>query len=372
MRILVVSNGHGEDSMAAEVVRALPDHIHADAYPTLGVGHAFDGVCPIVGPRAHIASEGDRTVGGSFGSDLRGGILASFWPAMRFMRGQARTYDKIVVVGDLLGVLMCWLARLRVAIWVDVFRNGFAHRYTAPERWLIARTCGIVFNRDDILARDLREAGIDARAAGNILMDTVTRGRFEPRRYRSRELAVLLLPGSRSEAAEQFALQVAAIRLLPDALRPDLFVGLAPGIDPAALARASSLHWHPSKPDRPDDLGTLEGQGLTFHLARGSLANLLENVDCALSLAGTATWQALGMGVPVISAAAPGKRAKRLADESRLTGGSRQVCAHDPQVLAAALGGLLADADERERRGRLGRERMGSPGAIAAIVAALG
>ena len=40
-RLLFISNGHGEDSIAAEIVRRLPAAIEINAYPTLGDGRAY-------------------------------------------------------------------------------------------------------------------------------------------------------------------------------------------------------------------------------------------------------------------------------------------------------------------------------------------
>ena len=39
-RLLFVSNGYGEDSIAAEIIRRLPADVVAEAYPTIGEGLA--------------------------------------------------------------------------------------------------------------------------------------------------------------------------------------------------------------------------------------------------------------------------------------------------------------------------------------------
>ncbi len=52
------------------------------------------------------------------------------------MRGEARSYDAILVVGDLLGVVMCWLSGNRAQLYLDVYKSGFANRYSPIERWI--------------------------------------------------------------------------------------------------------------------------------------------------------------------------------------------------------------------------------------------
>jgi hypothetical protein len=51
-----------------------------------------------------------------------------------------------------------------------------------------------------------------------------------------------------------------------------------------------------------------------------------------------------------------------------LAGDARLFVERDPEAMAAALAHLLADEADRLRRGAIGRERMGPPGAIAAII----
>ena len=71
-KLLIISNGHGEDSIAAEIVRRLPKTIEVNAYPTLGDGRAYKDVCPIVGPRRHLPSEGHRLRGSLIRDALAG------------------------------------------------------------------------------------------------------------------------------------------------------------------------------------------------------------------------------------------------------------------------------------------------------------
>ena len=83
-RFLFISNGHGEDAIAAAIVARMPRSVSVEAYPMIGAGNAYTGVCPIVGPRAALASEGWRNVKGSLRRDIATGGLGTVPPAINF------------------------------------------------------------------------------------------------------------------------------------------------------------------------------------------------------------------------------------------------------------------------------------------------
>ena len=370
-RLLFISNGIGEDSVGAEIVKRLPPEFGVEAYPTLGPGRAYEGICPVVGPRARLASQGSRVDSGTVARDIATGGLATIPPGLAFLRRARKAYDHHVVIGDFIGVAGCWLSGIRDITYLDVYKTGYGRPYAAIERWIIGKTCRTVFNRSARLAQTLVAAGIDARAAGNVMMDTIPSGDYDAAGRRTHAQAVTLLPGSRDATAANFALQVEALAALPEALRPDVFLALADGIEPQVLAEAAGLEFRSPQSREPADLGTLSGRGLAVHLSRGVLGNLLAVSGLVLSQAGTATIQALGSGRPVITFTRPTDRMKRFLEENRLFGEARLLVPAEPIELANLVGVLLADPQELARLGAIGRERIGGPGAIEAIIESL-
>ncbi len=360
-KLLIISNGHGEDAIGAEIARRLPKHIEVHAYPTLGDGRAYAGVCTVVGPRAQLASQGWRNTRHSFLRDLQGGLIGTVWPGLRFFREARKTYDRIAVVGDMIGVYGCYLTGHRDIVYLDVYKTGFGRSYLAIDKWMLKRAARTVFCRAQSLADTLRAAGIDARAPGNIMMDTIPRTGLVLARTKPRAMAIL--PGSRAHAVKNFALQVAALAKVPMDLRPDLFVVVAASLQVDDLAKAAGL----SVVD-----GRMNGQGLDIAIVPGaSLGDTLDASDLVLSQAGTATIQALGLGRPAITFQSSDDRPSRVAHESRLFGDAREVVVADADTIASALSHLLADDGERARRAAIGRERIGSGGAMTPIIAAL-
>lgn len=369
---LVVSNGHGEDWIAAAIVARLPKSISVEAYPMIGAGNAYSGVCPIVGPRATLASEGWRNVKGSLRRDLTTGGLGTIPPALRFLRKVRGRYDRVVVVGDMTGVLAAFATGHRNMIYLDVYKTGAARLYSGPERWAIKQSCDTVFCRADNLARTLQHLGIDARSPGNVMMDAIPQGDYNAQARRTRPLGLTLLPGSRALTSESLALQVEALRTLPSALRPDVFLAVAGGINVDDLAKKTGLRRTSMLSTESSDMGELSDGDLTIHMARGdAMGNLLAASDLVLSQAGTATIQALGLGKPAITFVNARDRRSRFTDEQMLFGDARTVVSADAKALGSALQKLLGDDEERRRLANIGRQRIGGPGAIQAILDAL-
>lgn len=370
-KILFIANGNGEDSIAAAIIQKLPDFVQADAYPVVGSGKSYEGLCPIVGPRSEIPSEGWRHRAGSVARDIKGGMLQSVPPALRFLKSVRDQYDKIVVVGDAVGPMLCLLSGLRIDIYLDVFKSGYAHRYSGLERWLLRRTAKKTYCRDDMLASALRDAGLDALSKGNIMLDTVPYGTYDPAARRKHEQMITLLPGSREWTAESLQLQAAALEGLSAAEMPDVFVAVAGGVDVADLATATGLNHKAGEKSDEADLGTLSNGQLVIHLAKGSVGNLIEASDLVLSQAGTATQQALGMGKPVITFNRTDNRPKRMADEQALMGEARILTKPEKENVTQAVQKLLANPAEMRRLGEIGRTRLGGPGTLDAVVADL-
>ena len=366
-KLLIISNGHGEDSIAAEIVRRLPKTIEVAAYPTLGDGRAYEGVAPIVGPRRKLPSEGRRTRGSLIRDAFAGFGIG---PALAFMRNETKDYDAIVVVGDMLGIVMCWWSAKPVRLYLDVYKSGYANQYSPAESWLLKRVAGLVLTRDAILADQLQKAGVNARFAGNVMMDTVVTGPYDARAHRRNAKAITVLPGSRAEMTKNLAMQIAALQRVPGIEGIDVFAVLARPGDAGDLDGIGGARFTPAS-GRDGDLGLLSDGRVAIHLTTGSLGAVVSASDVVLGQGGTANLQSLGLGRPVVSFLAEGARETRRRRIAALTGESRIVTERTPEALAAEVARLIVDDAERERRGAIGRERMGPPGAIAAIIAEL-
>ena len=293
-------------------------------------------------------------------------------PILKFLRSVRNKYDRIIVVGDAVVPTLAWVTGLKDLYYIDCYKTGAARLYSPAERFVISRTCKKVFCRADNLAALLRGAGIDATAPGNLMMDTIPTGDFDAASRRTKPVAVTLLPGSRGETSANFARQIAALRLLPQNAVPDIFLAVAGDLSVDDLSSAAGLRRTHLLSSESDDLGTLTDGKLTIHMLRGSaMGNALMASDIVLSQAGTATTQSLGLGKPVIYMTSPKDRQSRFLDEQVFFGEARIAVPGEPEEIAAVLSELISSREKREQLAAKGRERIGPPGAIGAVLDAL-
>lgn len=372
--MLLISNGHGEDVVGARLAQALRDRrddLHLLAMPVVGPGTAYrEGPAIRIGPLQSMPSGGTtlHTLSGAL-RDLRAGLLGMTLAQVRDLR--AVRADALVSVGDVFVQALGLLPRVRARYSVQTLVSArmasgavrglavFRQRFTPLERLLVRRAYRRVYLRDDDSAAWLRARGVpQAVALGNPMMDGLDQA---PLALPSRGARILALPGSRASAASCLAAMAEALGRLHQA---EVVIAWTAAEDPALPG------WR-AAPTPVGDRAWQRG-GVRLHLVRGRFAAALAWAESALGATGTAQEQAAGRGVPVVSfpCGAAGA-AGFLANQRRLLGEALQIAPPDPEAIAAALAGLHADPHERERRGAIGRERMGAAGGSRRIVADL-
>ena len=231
MKLLCISNGHGEDAIALPVLqelRKLPQPPEIVTLPIVGVGQAYlSNDLAIAGQTQVLPSGGflnqDRR---QLVRDLRGGLVGLTIAQIQTIRDWGRSGGKILAVGDIVPLLFAWMSgadyafigtakseyylRDRQGQILASQRNSIEAKtgcyYFPWERWLLSRRrCKAVFPRDKLTTEILQQHHIPAFDLGNPMMDGVATDASKPLFYQSqpakRELArpliVTLLPGSR-------------------------------------------------------------------------------------------------------------------------------------------------------------------------------
>ena len=393
-RLLVLSNGHGEDLIALRILEALHRlrcGLEVSVMPLVGVGSAYEaaeseGWLRRIGPRQSLPSGGfsNQSLGGLL-ADLHAGLPLLSWHQWRRVRQAGQERIPILAVGDLLPLLLAWSSGGGFGFvgtpksdytWASSPPPGWArspvsdryHRCKGSEwdpwEWAVmgSHRCRLVAVRDQLTARGLRRRGVRACAPGNPMMDALAPSRPPTEMGQRRRL--LLLPGSRMpEALRNLGQLLGALPeghpgitvLIPTGSRPDGEEMAEVMVSHGFRSGAIPLHSHAGAAWRRGDLEVLWGTGLFSIWAPWA--------EVALAAAGTATEQVVGLGIPALSLPGPGPQftAGFARRQSRLLGGAVEPC-HSPQQLRQHLLELLDDPEQRQRRGQTGHRRMGGPG----------
>jgi len=404
-RVLLLSNGHGEDLSGALVARVLlKEGVSVAALPLVGHGHAYrQAGVPVLGSTRAFSTGGlgYTSLTGRLTELIQGQVLYMLGKAWQLWRHRSR-FDLVVAVGDVVPLVGAWLTGCPTAMYLVAYSSHYEGRLRLP--WpagplLRQARCLRVWSRDALTASDLSEQlGRPVTFLGNPFLDPVA---LEPAAHvaapaqGSEAIPSLgLLPGSRlPEAAANLELMLEVLARLPAALQvPDglqIRAALVGELNAERVERLAKIH-HWELETRPGRAG-----GTTTALRRGSLvlelvwdgfAGILAGSDLLLSMAGTAAEQAVGLGRPVLQLVGRGPQfTEGFAEAQRRLLGPGVICAEgavgSEAVLvatAARVASLLADLQDRERgprwRGqlaRIGEERIGRPGGSGRIAAAI-
>jgi len=402
-RLLVLSNGHGEDLIALRVLEALRQRqpqLEVAVLPLVGEGHSYDrarseGWLQLVGPRRSLPSGGfsNQSIAALL-ADLLAGLPLLSWQQWRLVRRWGRSGAPILAVGDLLPLLLAWGSGASFGFigtpksdftWASPGPAGWGRSRLAdgyhrckgsewdPWEWALmgSRRCRLVALRDPLTARGLQRRGVRALAPGNPMMDGLEAAPLPV--WLADRRRVLLLPGSR--LPECLANLQRLLAALPSAEAvPPLSVLLATGARPEAAEIAPLLEragWRPAPFGDATGASAAWGRGTQrLLLGAGRFAAWASWAEVGIATAGTATEQLVGLGVPALSLPGPGPQFIRgfARRQSRLLGGAVLPCA-SPAALGERLQRLLADGHERQRLGAIGRRRMGAAGGSAHLAA---
>lgn len=407
MKLLCLSNGHGEDAIASGILRQLQSFqgpMELAALPLVGEGVAYEELgIPIIGPVRPMPSGGFIYMDGrQLWRDLRSGLLgltiSQLQAVRRWVRGSPRK-GKILAVGDIVPLLFAWLSGGKYAF-VGTAKSEYYLRdeagvlpgyewqawsgsvYLPWERCLMSsRRCQAVFPRDSLTAALLQDGKIPVLDLGNPMMDDLqpqqpmaAGDRPDGEKWEEdRKLTILLLPGSRvPEAYENWQLLLRTVACILGKRRSKVIFALAiaPLLNVERMGEiAESAGWLPRLDEK--QLYARLHPSMTYIQKHGTLIltekgynQCLHWADVAIAMAGTATEQFVGLGKPAIAIPGNGPQfTPAFAQaQSRLLGPSL-LLVQQPGQVADILEKLLGDPDWLQLIHENGQRRMGKPGA---------
>ncbi|MFN6535030.1 MAG: lipid-A-disaccharide synthase-related protein [Nostoc sp. EkiNYC01] len=430
LRLLVLSNGHGEDIIAVRILQELlrqsnPPEIFA--LPLVGEGRAYEQLdIPFIGSVHTMPSGGFIYMDGrQLARDVRGGLLqltlSQIKAIRRWVNSQKKLGNKraILAVGDIVPLLFATLSGANYAF-VGTAKSEYHVRdeagllpkkskgvswenfsgsvYHPWERWLMSRRrCKAVFLRDELTTEILKQWRIPAFYLGNPMMDglepTFSSAQFYSQASQQQEtvrpFVVTLLPGSRPpEAYKNWETIMIAVSALLTSFQERnsifhtsgtvVFLGaIAPSLDCNILSQSvQSQGW---RTESQSPISVSDANLLTFKqrnayllLTQKAYNDCLHLGDLAIAMAGTATEQFVGLGKPAIAIPGNGPQYNRgfAEAQSRLLGSSL-ILIEQPAEAAKMVQSLFKDPDNLQIIAENGVRRMGKPGAALRIAECL-
>lgn len=396
MKLLVLSNGHGEDEIAVRIIEQLQIVTHKveiAALPIVGQGYAYSKLnIPITGRVQQMPSGGFIYMGGNpLWSDIRGGLIQLTIEQLRLVRHWGQENTAILAVGDIVPLLYAWLSKANYAF-VGTAKSEYYLRdetewlaqtswlerkigsvYLPWERWLMSRrTCKAVFPRDSLTTEILQKWSIPAYDKGNPMMDGVTAS-YQP--VKLEQLNVLLLPGSRMpEALRNWQQILTSLSSLIKIFPPEKlqFLGaIAPALNLKAFIEEADAQGWETITEQPQTVTLTKGK-ISLILSQNSYQQFLQQANIAIAMAGTATEQFVGLGKPAVIIPGEGPQFTYAFAEaqSRLLGCSIMMVESIDQV-GTAIAKIVNNPQLLAKIALNGRRRMGESGAALRIAQCL-
>ena len=400
MKLLVLSNGHGEDVIAVRILEQLQSLTHQlelAALPIVGEGYAYSKLnIPIIARVQKMPSGGfiymerDR-----LWEDVRGGLIQLTIEQIKLVRQWGRSGGSVLAVGDIIPLLYGWLGKTNYAFvgtakseyylrnetgwlaktpWLE---RRFGSVYLPWERWLTSQSrCKAVFPRDSLTAKVLQQWSIPVYDLGNPMMDGIGQGGKESRRAGERQLSVLLLPGSRTPEAwrnwQQIITAVSEVINTFTEYKLHFLSAIAPALEIKPFQEQLITQGWNLKSANNSQTVTLTKDNANLILTQNTYQQCLQQADIAIAMAGTATEQFAGLGKPAVIMPGNGPQFTSAFAEaqSRLLGGS-VILAINPQEVARAISSVINNPQKLAAIAINGKRRMGEAGAARRIALCL-
>lgn len=392
MKLLVVSNGHGEDIIAVRIIEQLQIAINGlkiTALPIVGEGYAYKKLnIPIAGKVQTMPSGGFVYMSKShFWRDVRGGLLQLTLKQFKVTRQWSLAQNPILAVGDIVPLLFAYLSGSNYAFvgtakseyylrdnqgnWLSHtswLEKQFGSVYLPWERWLMSRSVS-VYPRDALTTEILQQQGIKAYNLGNPMMDGFTTGSIAKI---DNSLKILLLPGSRQQEAlrnwQQIILAVSEAMKQLREYNLTFYAAIAPSLEITPFQESLLANGCQLQSISDSNFKMTFGQRqATLWLAQNAYEAYLQSANIAIAMAGTATEQFVGLGKPAIIMSGEGPQCTSafIEAQSRLLGCS--VLQETPNTVVSAIRSLLNSPHQLSAIAKNGSARMGNPGAAQRI-----
>ncbi len=328
MACLIVSNGHGEDSIALHIIKAIQKRdpsMQVQAFPLVGEGRCFKAHnIDVVGHNPIFPSGGFIRSLSVLLADLKAGLWGHIRRQRKQIKDLAVRAEFVFAVGDVFCLMMARKTGVPV-YFLPTAKSSTFMPHSVLERFFIRRWAVHSFPRDQLTTDHFLKYHLPASFFGNPMMDRLRTDR-RVLSLAAQEKMIAILPGSRQESFENLVYILRCCECLHKTSESLRFVcAYVKGLDLAAVADrvGASLHLVNDEDYRL----TYPQEGLEIRFTTDFLACINQAHMC-IGLAGTANEQALYLGKPVLcfEGFGPQSTLQRFREQQRLMGDGLHIC----------------------------------------------
>ena len=395
--LLIISNGHGEDVIALELIKKFlrtSEFNKIEVMPLVGNGYIFNSVKDksfrIIGNLKVLPSGGfsNQSFTGLI-LDLISGLLIISFQNWKIVRSKSKEEFKIIAVGDLLPLLFAWSSNCDFGFIGTpksdhTWSNGpgwklsdFYHKLKGSEwdPWemsiMKSSRCKAIIMRDSLTAENLKKKRINANYFGNPMMDFLKENNLKLKSISSFKRIILLIGSRFPEALKNLDSFLSCLDIYEISSICLVLVPLSNNANIKLVEKFFKSYGFIEQKQifSLGEESVWAKNNIFLLLGKSTFNEWCSLAQVGLANAGTATEQIAGLGVPSLSYPGSGPQFTRsfALRQSRLLGGSVLVF-KDKKYLVKRLDMLLHDKKERDQQAKIGIERMGDKGASENIV----
>ena len=337
-RILLISNGHGEDlsgSLLAKSLITIGHTVHA--LPIVGHGHNYKNHnIKVLGKTKEF-----RTGGLGYNSlkgilyDLIDGQFFYFLRKLILTYKVRKKYDCFLLVGDIIPIAFSWIVRKKCFIYLVAYSSHYEGKLNLPflcKFFLMSNKVKTIFSRDLLTAIDLsNQLGKKVNFYGNPFMDRI----FKLKKEDNNVFSIACFPGSREpELINNFILMLEIIENLSNdnfLSQEEFSFALVKSLDKDKLIKILRHRKWIKGSDKNNKFCNAifyQYRNIKVSFCWNVFDQILVQSDLVLSMSGTAAEQAVGLGKPVIQVEGKGPQfTKTFAEAQRRLLGKYIYCA---------------------------------------------
>ncbi|NMA64791.1 MAG: hypothetical protein GX957_00925 [Clostridiaceae bacterium] len=386
--VLFLSNGHGEDLISAMIGQKVSEMCKSCdrdifGFPLVGLGKAYANAnIEILGTQKVMPSGGFLRHGMSYMiKDIKEGLIKLTLQQIKDLKSINEKVKLIISVGDIYPLILGGRYVNAPMLFLSTAKSEYIQGHFSIESKLMKKYADLVLARDEKTSKALIKKGVNAKYAGNVMMDgfSITGENFG---FDLNKKVVGILPGSREEAYRNIKTLLDVVlnlkKLSNDSL--DFIIGFAPNLDKNRLKYiVNESGWIYESGD-VDEEGR---QGITAYIyqgtksvspciivSQGRFGDVLNISSIVIGLSGTGNEQAAGLGKPVVTFITDGPQFNlkfALAQKKLLGEAVEFIESRDTKRIAKEVMGILKDSTRISKMRNAGYKRMGKQGAAKRI-----